>query len=205
MGVGRGHREERAGVVDRHEGAGEAWREGRGKEFTTEARRHGEEKGRGEEREWEREGEREEGERELTNGDTEALRVARSSESPDDAFRAKQNVIMLDDKSIEEIEGAFWDDRGDDEWPLVRRVLAARKKPLRDLTTENLRLLIGQNVALEIVVPRAIAVLTMPHERTLLESIVRKLDVDAAEGMNKEIRDDLKEKTELFLKDGRTT
>jgi len=140
---------------------------------------------------------------------------------------------MLDDKSIEEIEGAFWDDRGDDEWPLVRRVLAARKKPLRDLTTENLRLLIGQNVALEIVVPRAIAVLeanplaegdfypgdllesvlsiprktwiTMPHERTLLESIVRKLDVDAAEGMNKEIRDDLKEKTELFLKDGRTT
>jgi hypothetical protein len=57
--------------------------------------------------------------------------------------------------SLQELEGQDW---GEASYPssLVRTCHALRRKPLRDFTVEDLRIMIGQNFSLEYLVPLAI-------------------------------------------------
>src|SRR5258707_8329375 len=58
-------------------------------------------------------------------------------------------------KSLHELEGQDW---GEGDFPsyLVRTTHALRRKPLRDFTVEDLRIMIGQNFSLDYLVPLAI-------------------------------------------------
>lgn len=59
-------------------------------------------------------------------------------------------------QSLQELEGQDWGE--DDYFPsyLVRTAHVLRRKPLRDFTVEDLRLMIGQNMGLDYLVPLAI-------------------------------------------------
>src|SRR5229473_1186148 len=58
-------------------------------------------------------------------------------------------------KSLQELEGQDW---GEGDYPsyLVRTCHALRRKPLRDFTVEDLRIMIGQNFSLNYLIPLAI-------------------------------------------------
>ncbi len=58
-------------------------------------------------------------------------------------------------KTIEQIEGSIWD-KPDYDSHLVRTCHLLRKKILKELEIEDLRILIDQNIALEILIPIAI-------------------------------------------------
>lgn len=60
--------------------------------------------------------------------------------------------------SIEALESLYWDDIEFDSY-VVRTAQAARKKPLSQLSKEEIRLLISQKIGLKYVIPRAIAIL----------------------------------------------
>lgn len=62
-------------------------------------------------------------------------------------------------KTLQELEKGEWDDPVP-EWNLVARCYAAARVPLKDLSVENLRLLIGQTCSLDYLVPLAIDRLT---------------------------------------------
>ncbi len=70
---------------------------------------------------------------------------------PDDKAR--------DELTLSEIEGQDWGDPSSGETGLISNVMRWRRTPLCELGTEGLRELIGQQVSLEYLVPRAIAVL----------------------------------------------
>ncbi|KES03371.1 hypothetical protein BU52_30905 [Streptomyces toyocaensis] len=59
-------------------------------------------------------------------------------------------------KSVEELEEVRWPDPPTDTTPLVRSVYELRKKPIKDLTVENLRRLVGQDVGLRWLLPVAL-------------------------------------------------
>ena len=61
-------------------------------------------------------------------------------------------------KSLEELENEIWE-RPDFESSLINNVLNIRKKPIKNLTTEDLRLLIGQQFSLDYVIPMAFQIL----------------------------------------------
>jgi len=61
--------------------------------------------------------------------------------------------------TIEEIEGVREPDPGPDATTLVRRCTALRRKPLSQFTTEDLRIMLGQRIAVPILLPMAVAVL----------------------------------------------
>jgi hypothetical protein len=65
---------------------------------------------------------------------------------------------MATHKSLEELENDYWKDI---EFPsaLVERCHAYRKIPVKELSTEQLRLLIGQNTGFRFLIPQAIALL----------------------------------------------
>ncbi|MGW7532409.1 contact-dependent growth inhibition system immunity protein [Amycolatopsis sp. NPDC054798] len=56
-------------------------------------------------------------------------------------------------RTLEEIEGESWGDAPEDESYLVRTVHRLRRKPLGQLTVEDLRILLGQNVGTEHILP----------------------------------------------------
>jgi hypothetical protein len=58
--------------------------------------------------------------------------------------------------SLEQIEGKQWGPPGPGDTRLAAEVLRLRTVPVADLTTENLRLLIGQQVGLSVLVPLAV-------------------------------------------------
>jgi hypothetical protein len=60
------------------------------------------------------------------------------------------------DRSIEEIEGDVWGDPPPDATDLVATVHRLRRKPVRALTAEDLRVLMAQRVGLDAVVPSAL-------------------------------------------------
>jgi hypothetical protein len=62
-------------------------------------------------------------------------------------------------KSIEQLENVFLSDY-DFETSLVANVHAYRKVPIEDLSAEQIRLLIGQNIGLEFLIPKAMEFLT---------------------------------------------
>ncbi|TCP64412.1 contact-dependent growth inhibition system immunity protein [Baia soyae] len=58
-------------------------------------------------------------------------------------------------KTLQELDGQIWDDNSFPSY-VVTTVHNARLKPLQDVTDEEIRILIGQEVSLEYVVPIAI-------------------------------------------------
>jgi hypothetical protein len=61
--------------------------------------------------------------------------------------------------TIEGIERVREPDPGPDASNLVRRCTALRRKPLSQFTTEDLRIMLGQQIAVPILLPMAVAVL----------------------------------------------
>ncbi len=59
-------------------------------------------------------------------------------------------------KSLQELDGHDWGDGGFFPSHLVLTCHALRRKPLRDFTIEDLRIMIGQNFSLDYLVPLAI-------------------------------------------------
>lgn len=61
-------------------------------------------------------------------------------------------------KSLEQLENDFWDEPTYDSY-VVRTCHSMRKKPLNEVTLEELRLVIGQGFSLEVLMPMAIELL----------------------------------------------
>ena len=61
--------------------------------------------------------------------------------------------------SLEQIEGDVWPTPGEDDSTLVRTAHALRREPIGTLDAEGLRLLISQNIGLDVLVPRAMTFL----------------------------------------------
>jgi CDI immunity proteins len=76
---------------------------------------------------------------------------------PTDAARNRQ--ALATQGTIEEIEGVSEPAPAPDATTLARRCLALRRKPLPDFTAEDLRIMIGQQLALPVLLPLAVAVL----------------------------------------------
>jgi contact-dependent growth inhibition (CDI) system CdiI-like immunity protein len=62
-----------------------------------------------------------------------------------------------EDLSLEAIENDRWGDAPDDATRLISTVHELRRKPIGELTPEDLRVLIGQGEGLEVLVPRALS------------------------------------------------
>jgi hypothetical protein len=58
------------------------------------------------------------------------------------------------EKTLEQIENSYWVDPTYDSY-LVTTCHQLRKKPLKDFTVEDLRIMIGQNISLNILIPMA--------------------------------------------------
>ncbi len=66
---------------------------------------------------------------------------------------------MIDNtKSIEQLENDFWKDN-DPPTRLVEKCSQLRKIPIQNLTIEQIRLLIGQNIGLPFLIPKTIYIL----------------------------------------------
>ncbi len=65
----------------------------------------------------------------------------------------------MKEQSIENIEQDYWQAPAPDASGLIRQLYSVRKKSITDLSVEDLRLLIGQNVCLSNTVPTAINIL----------------------------------------------
>jgi hypothetical protein len=61
--------------------------------------------------------------------------------------------------TIEELEADRWPDPGSDSTYLIRRCAALRRKPLSDFTIEDMRIMIGQQIGLSALLPRAVSIL----------------------------------------------
>lgn len=71
------------------------------------------------------------------------------------AKRAKSQPIS----TIEEIEQVYWGDKPPYDSHLVTTVYKLRKKNLDEFTAEDLRIVIGQNLSLPILIPKAVDLL----------------------------------------------
>ncbi len=65
---------------------------------------------------------------------------------------------ITNDKSLEELENDIWDKPGCKSY-VVTTCFAARKKPLQELSNEEIRLLIGQKLGLKYLLPLAVDIL----------------------------------------------
>ena len=63
-------------------------------------------------------------------------------------------------KTLEQLERDIWDDTDSDISNLVQTCHALRKKPLKDFEIEDLRIMIGQRISLELLIPVALVELT---------------------------------------------
>jgi CDI immunity proteins len=84
---------------------------------------------------------------------------------------------VQDDLSLEQIEDEAWGDPPDDATTLMTTVHNVRRKPIGSLTAEDLRVLVGQKVGLDVLVPRTLARL---EQEPLLEGDFYPGDVLAA-------------------------
>ena len=80
---------------------------------------------------------------------------------------------MIEDKSIEELEGFYPRNLSADSY-VVRTSLNALKKPISQLSNEELRLLIGQRIGLKYLIPMALAVV---NDKPLVEVTFFKGDL----------------------------
>jgi hypothetical protein len=89
-------------------------------------------------------------------------------------------VGRLTSRTIEEIEGFREPDPGPDATTLVQRCLTLRRKPLSEFTAEDLRIMLGQQIAVPILLPMAVTVLADNpfaegdyYAGDLLEAVIR--------------------------------
>lgn len=82
--------------------------------------------------------------------------------------------------TIEDIQGVREPDPGPNATFLTRRCLSLRRKPLSEFTTEDLRIMLGQQVAVPILLPLAVTVLAADpfvqgdfYPGDLLQAVVR--------------------------------
>ena len=61
-------------------------------------------------------------------------------------------------KTLEELDGEVWEDPGETT-KLIRTCHELRKVPLKDITADQLRLMIGQRISLEHLIPIALKIL----------------------------------------------
>lgn len=87
------------------------------------------------------------------------------------------SVPSQDHQSLDDIEGETWGPPPADATTLVATVHSLRRKPVGELTAADLRLLIGQRVGLDVVLPRALAVL---RQSPLIEADLYPGDLLAA-------------------------
>ena len=59
-------------------------------------------------------------------------------------------------KSLQELEGVNWGDPAAAETPMIGRVLALRRKPIQELSNDEVRLSIGQKVGFPIILELAL-------------------------------------------------
>ena len=59
-------------------------------------------------------------------------------------------------KSLQELERCDWGEPSNDDTSLVTRCLRLRRKPLDEITAEDLRLMVGQQISLSILIPLAV-------------------------------------------------
>lgn len=71
---------------------------------------------------------------------------------------SERAVMKLTDKSLEELENDIWDKPGCKSY-VVTTCFAARKKPLQELSNEEIRLLVGQKLGLKYLLPLAVDIL----------------------------------------------
>lgn len=62
-------------------------------------------------------------------------------------------------RSLEQLEGDFWGAPPADATRLVRTACELRRKPVGELSAEDLRLLLGQHIGVEVLVPLALTLL----------------------------------------------
>jgi hypothetical protein len=82
-----------------------------------------------------------------------------------------------DVRSLDDIEGTTWGPAPEDATTLVTRIHQLRSKPVGELTAADLRLLIGQQVSSDVLVPQ---VLTMLKREPLVETDLYPGDLLAA-------------------------
>ena len=58
--------------------------------------------------------------------------------------------------TIEDVEGERWPEPGEGSTPLVTRCHALRRKSLTEFTVEDLRIMIGQQIAISVLLPLAV-------------------------------------------------
>lgn len=61
--------------------------------------------------------------------------------------------------TIEQLERDVWPDPDPDDTNLIRRCTELRRKPIAEFTVEDLRIMLGQQIAVPILLPRAVRVL----------------------------------------------
>jgi hypothetical protein len=91
-------------------------------------------------------------------------------------------VQGADELSLEAVEGEVWGDPPPDATRLMSTVYALRHKPLGALSAEDLRVMIAQRVGLDVLVPRALALLERDpmiegdlYPGDLLEALLRRV------------------------------
>lgn len=89
-----------------------------------------------------------------------------------------KNINIDSTKSIEELENDFWQDH-DYPTDLIKKIHLYRKIPLKELSLEQIRVLITQNVGLKFLIPEALEILntniltdTGLYEGDLLISVI---------------------------------
>lgn len=65
--------------------------------------------------------------------------------------------MIRSNKSIEELENDYWEDSDFDSY-VVQTCQKARKKPISQLSDEEIRLLIGQKIGLKYLIPIALSI-----------------------------------------------
>ncbi|MEV7624942.1 contact-dependent growth inhibition system immunity protein [Actinoplanes sp. NPDC089786] len=92
--------------------------------------------------------------------------------------------------TIEEIEGMREPDPGPGATTLIRRCTELRRKPVAGFTAEDLRIMLGQRIAVPILLPRAVDVLVRDppasgdmYTGDLLTTVLRLPDTDWPAGL----------------------
>lgn len=68
-------------------------------------------------------------------------------------------IMNINDKSIEELENDYWEDSDFNSY-IVQTTQNARKKPVSQLSYEEIRLLLGQKIGLKYVIPIALSLIS---------------------------------------------
>ncbi|QIP07471.2 contact-dependent growth inhibition system immunity protein [Bradyrhizobium symbiodeficiens] len=71
-------------------------------------------------------------------------------------FGIVENAMLSEPRTLEQIDGQDWGEPETAPTGMVARCLRLRRTPLKDFTVSDLRLMIGQQIGLRTLVPRAL-------------------------------------------------